>query len=233
MIEGSKPQTIYPYTYPDPYNLRLNDIDGSQVGTKNRINKFQSPFDYNLNLTDVPGAIAGSLKKGIVTERNTNPINPKYKYIGEQELGKFHINDPYANGLRKQTPTAEINKTEQNQNNAINKQISRKQSEISKHQINQDDNLNRIITPKVDVETRIEFNKDLFKKPNPNYSYIHDKFIIPSVDPTKKYINKSNQLESNNKITKDLQKTDFSKTDNQFIRKTNAQKLDSFIQNKN
>jgi hypothetical protein len=41
------------------------------------------------------------LKKGIVTERCTNPIKPKYKYIGEQELGKHFINDPYADSLRK------------------------------------------------------------------------------------------------------------------------------------
>jgi hypothetical protein len=213
----------------------VNDIDGSQVGTKNRINKFQSPFDYNLNVCDVPGAIAGSLKKGIVTERNTNPINPKYKYIGEQELGKFHINDPYANGLRKHTPTLELSKEELNTKETKDKQISRKQSEIAAKDQNNKEGGNYIKsnTPNIAIENNIEYNKDLFKKPNPNYSYIHDKFIIPAVDPSKKYMIKNNHSGSNNKITKDMQKTDFSRTDSQFVRKTNAQKLDSFILNKN
>jgi hypothetical protein len=101
MIEHSKPETIYPYNYPYPYNLKVDDIDGCQVGSKNRINKFQSQFEYNLNTKDIPGALAGSLKKGIVTERNTNPINPKYKYIGGVELGNKFENDPYGKSSQK------------------------------------------------------------------------------------------------------------------------------------
>ena len=100
MIEKSKPQTDYPYTYPIPYNLKCDDIDGCAVGTKNRINKFQSPYDLNLNVKDIPGCRVGSLKKGIVTERNLNPLHPKYKYIGEKELGKYYENDPYANNAK-------------------------------------------------------------------------------------------------------------------------------------
>lgn len=95
MIEGSKPQTIYPFNYPVAYNLKVDDIDGSNVGSKNRINKFHSVYDCNLNVKDVPGAEVGSLKKGIVTQRNTNPINPKYKYIGDSEIGLTNSNNPY------------------------------------------------------------------------------------------------------------------------------------------
>lgn len=95
VIDGSKPQTIYPYHYPVAYNLKVDDIDGTNVGSKNRINKFHSAYDSNLNVHDVPGAEVGSLKKGIVTGRHTNPVNPNYKYIGESELGLTNLNNPY------------------------------------------------------------------------------------------------------------------------------------------
>lgn len=118
MIEHSKPETIYPYNYPYPYNLKVDDIDGCQVGSKNRINKFQSQFEYNLNTKDIPGALAGSLKKGIVTERNTNPINPKYRYIGGVELGNKFENDPYGKNVSKQEANIKsiIDKNSQNTN---------------------------------------------------------------------------------------------------------------------
>lgn len=117
MIEKSKPQTNYPYTYPFAYNLKCDDIDGCHVGTKNRINKYQSPNEYNLNIKDIPGAGAGSLKKGIVTERNTNPINPKYKYIGGVELGNKFENDPYAKNAKNSNLTYEESKSLHNEEN--------------------------------------------------------------------------------------------------------------------
>ena len=84
--------------------MKVDDIEGSKVGSKNRINKFQSAYDTNLNVHDVPGAIVGSLKKGIVTQRNTNPINPNYKYIGDSDIGPTNINNPY--GRKEQTDAA-------------------------------------------------------------------------------------------------------------------------------
>lgn len=81
-----------------PFNLRTDDIAGSQAGTKNRINKFTSPYDLNLNLRDIKGADASSLKKGIVTSRSTNPLNPRYNYIGAKELVGKDFN-PYGKSL--------------------------------------------------------------------------------------------------------------------------------------
>lgn len=118
MIEKSKPQTDYPYTYPIPYNLKCDDIDGCAVGTKNRINKFQAPYDLNLNVKDIPGCRVGSLKKGIITERNLNPLQPKYKYIGEKELGKYFENDPYANNSK--STNIKLEKESNNEENVEN-----------------------------------------------------------------------------------------------------------------
>ena len=46
-IDKSKPQTVYPYKYPEPFALRVNDIKGAQAGSKNRINQF-SPYKSSL-----------------------------------------------------------------------------------------------------------------------------------------------------------------------------------------
>jgi len=84
-IEKSKPMTQYPYFYQPSLNLKLNDIKGTNIGSKNRINKFTGN-NYELTTQDIPGCCVGSLKKGIVTKRCTNPLNPNYQFLGEKEL---------------------------------------------------------------------------------------------------------------------------------------------------
>ena len=84
-IEKSKPMTQYPYFYQPSLNLILNDIKGTNIGSKNRINKFTGN-NYELTTQDIPGCCVGSLKKGIVTKRCTNPLNPNYQFLGEKEL---------------------------------------------------------------------------------------------------------------------------------------------------
>jgi hypothetical protein len=95
-IEKSKPVTYPPYIYPEPYNLRTDDIYGSQVGSKNRISRFKGA-NYNLLVEDIKGTRAGSLKKGINTERHTNPVDPIYKLPGDKELGLIH--NPYGENI--------------------------------------------------------------------------------------------------------------------------------------
>ena len=84
-IEKSKPMTQYPYFYQPSLNLKLNDIKGTNIGSKNRINKFTGN-NYELTTQDIPGCCVGSLKKGIVTKRCTNPLNPDYQFLGAKEL---------------------------------------------------------------------------------------------------------------------------------------------------
>lgn len=91
-IEGSKPVTFPPIVYADPFNLKTSDIGGAQIGSKNKFNRFTSP-NFNLVLGDIEGAKSGSLKKGIVSERMTNPLDPKYNLPGDKELEKD--NNPY------------------------------------------------------------------------------------------------------------------------------------------
>lgn len=84
-IERSKPGTYYPYFYKPALNLKVNDIEGSNVGSKNFIAKYNSK-NFGLTTQDIQGCNVGSLKKGIITKRCTNPLNPCYQYIGEKEL---------------------------------------------------------------------------------------------------------------------------------------------------
>jgi len=96
-IEGSKPVTYPPIVYADPFNLKTDDISGAQIGSKNKFNKYSS-MNHNLILNDIDGAKSGSLKKGIITQRITNPLNPLYSNPGNNELIGVN-NNPYGNTL--------------------------------------------------------------------------------------------------------------------------------------
>ena len=93
MIEKSKPQTNYPFVYSDTLNLKTSDIDGSQFGSKNVINKYNS-VNSGLLINDVLGAQTSSLKRGIVTVRKTNPLVPNYILPGSKEV-TLSDNNPY------------------------------------------------------------------------------------------------------------------------------------------
>ena len=84
-IERNTSNPFSQYKYPNPYNLRNDDIEGAGPGSKNIYKKFKGSNSC-LNIRDIQGAIHGSLIKGITTKRFINPICPKYKYPGEDEL---------------------------------------------------------------------------------------------------------------------------------------------------
>ena len=65
-IEQNKPFVYNPYIYKNPLNLKNDDIEGSNTGSKNKILKFTGTNScYNIN--DIFGAKAGSLHTGITT----------------------------------------------------------------------------------------------------------------------------------------------------------------------
>jgi hypothetical protein len=101
-IEKNKPVVFSKYHYDPAYNLKTDDIWGTQTGTKNFINKFNGT-NYCYTTLDIKGAQKSTKKKGIVTERCTNPLRPKYKYLGYEELkaGGNPLSDPYGRYLNK------------------------------------------------------------------------------------------------------------------------------------
>ena len=106
-IDGSKPVTFPLFVSADPLNLKITDIGGTQIGSKNKFNRFTS-MNHNLILSDIEGTRSGSLKKGIISIRSTNPLDPIYSFPGDIELNKNK--NPYGNTLhRKPKPKTEVN----------------------------------------------------------------------------------------------------------------------------
>ena len=83
-VKNSKSNSKYPYYYKPSYNLKNDDIKGTNTDSINHIKKFRGK-NFNLCVSDIPKTNAGSLKKGIITTRCINPLNPIYQYLGEKE----------------------------------------------------------------------------------------------------------------------------------------------------
>ena len=85
-IEKSHPY-IPSYHIKNRGNLYMSndDIKGSLPGSKNKFNYYNFDRSYIYNINDIDGAVADSKKYGIVTKRCTNPLNPKYQYLGYKE----------------------------------------------------------------------------------------------------------------------------------------------------
>ena len=120
-IEKSKPMTQYPYFYQPSLNLKLNDIKGTNIGSKNRINKFTGN-NYELTTKDIPGCYVGSLKKGIVTKRCTNPLNPNYQFLGAKELS----GEKFGEYSKKRAQSVSTMNSTNNNNNLKKKRRSEK-----------------------------------------------------------------------------------------------------------
>lgn len=75
--------------------LQIADIPGTAVGSRrvgNFHNKERSHFRQTNDIKEIEGAQVGTLKRGVSTQRRTDPLNPKYNLPGAtQDEG------PYAN----------------------------------------------------------------------------------------------------------------------------------------
>ena len=207
-IERNKPMTQYPYFYQPSLNLKLNDIKGSNIGSKNRINKFKGN-NYELTTQDIPGCCVGSLKKGIVTKRCTNPLNPDYQFLGAKELSgsKFgeyskkqrakSVSNITTNNLKEEAKNLENN----NINNNEPKMVKINDIEKEEKLINNNKNNNNIENKETNSNTHLEedksesnYNQEIYnnnntinfdrekfgKKPDPNYAYLHDPSVQSS-----------------------------------------------------
>ena len=95
-IEGNYPSIYSKYLYKIPFNLNNRDIEGSNVGSKNRILKFNGS-NNSYNTLNIRSAQGGTVARGIITNRHINPIAPKYKYLGHSEISSID-NNPYNTG---------------------------------------------------------------------------------------------------------------------------------------
>lgn len=89
-VEGSKSRVRHPEKVNKEisFSIRTNDIDGcktSSVGNpyiKNRLHHTQTSTNVT---SDIPGAQISTLKKGIQTKRQLNPLDPQYAYLDNEK----------------------------------------------------------------------------------------------------------------------------------------------------
>ena len=241
-IEKNKPMTQYPYFYQPSLNLKLNDIKGTNIGSKNRINKFKGN-NYELTTQDIPGCYVGSLKKGIVTKRCTNPLNPDYQFLGDKEISgsKFgeyskkqraksvsNINTNIDNNNRIKSP--QVKEETKNIENIENKEpkmvkINDIEKEANLNNNNNKENNNHFEEEKSESNNQeicnnnntLNFDREKFgKKPDPNFAFLHD----PSVQSSENL--ERLKLIEKEKGIKIAQKTlSMSKTGNGFFNNKN------------
>ncbi len=248
-IEGNKPSVFSKYHIEPGFNLRNDDILGSNPGSKNFINKFNG-MNFIYTNKDIPGSEASTLQKGIVTKRKVNPLRPKYNYLGAEELkqaserykdlkrsganttigGKrpdllnTNIKIKDNNNNERKTPLSDTNlyQTAHNSVRSSGTGFGKKETfDFSKLPF---------------VQDTVDFDKDKFKKPNPFYGYLHEQYIIPPIEKHKKkeiQVNpnlRSFQETVREKATRNLPPTI---TSGLFPKQTYAQKLDDFMTKSN
>ena len=204
-IDGNSSIPFSLYKYENPFNLRNDDIDGTNPGSKNKFKKFKGSNSC-LNIGDIKGAIHGSLKKGIATKRFINPICPKYKYLGENELKikkkMLDQNENKNNNKIEKNSFDELTKTNSNNlkisnennfniydNNNNEKQIFKNdKNEILKNvndNKNEDESKIYIALSELNEyspnNNGVKFDKNSYKKPEIYYPLKHEQYIIPQI----------------------------------------------------
>ena len=66
-------------------------------------------MNHNLILSDIENAQSGTLKRGIKTDRKTNPLDPVYTFPGNLESPQNQ--NPYGNTLHAKAKPKNINDT--------------------------------------------------------------------------------------------------------------------------
>ena len=217
-IEKSKPQTHYPFFYQPALNLKLDDIKGTNIGSKNKINKFNGN-NYELTTQDIKGCNVGSLKKGIVTQRCTNPLNPIYQYPGAKEIQGSKFGEYSKKQRAKSVITNHNNLKINNKNNDINNQNKEETKNkninepkmVSINDIDKENNNIKYEEQKNEKDfsqsqpefngtyfnDTINFDRNVFgKKPDPNFGFSHDPYVQSSENPEKlKEIEKMKKLQ--------------------------------------
>ena len=88
-IEGNKPVVFSKFNN-ERYGkgLKTSDIIGAQPSTKSAYAKFEMKYKHPLKYSaeDIVGAHPGTLMKSMVTKRNTNPLQPNYKFLGDKGM---------------------------------------------------------------------------------------------------------------------------------------------------
>ena len=179
-IEKNKPLVGSKYMYKEPFNLKLDDIEGSNIGSKNKYKKFTSNNSC-YDISDIIGTQSGSLLKGISTKRMTNPLWPKYKYLGAEELKGYYNNNSYNN----YNSITSLNRSK-SMSNKMPKDIKKNNEENNLKNDNHNNNIN-------EVNNTTDDKKENIKTPLPNNDDENN-------EENKKILDKKVKITKNNKV---------------------------------
>ena len=191
-IEGSRPIGISLYKNRGLKYMSNDDIAGSGPGTANKYALYSCDRSKLYSCDDIEGAKANTLKKGIITKRVTNPLNPSYQYLGNSE--NLDCYGPLDSNRISKTNKAESKANEIRKSQTIN--IDNKHN-IKKFYTVSSQSCNNIFIPSIQKDNKEElinqnknkpidwdslpcfddkpkFDKELYKKPNPNHEYVHN-----------------------------------------------------------
>ena len=88
-IEGNRPVVFSKYNN-ERYGkgMKTEDIPGAQPSTTSSYSKFELKYKHPLKYSaeDIVGAHHDTINKSISTKRNTNPLDPKYTYLGDKGI---------------------------------------------------------------------------------------------------------------------------------------------------
>ena len=88
-IEGNRPVVFSKYNN-ERYGkgMKTGDIEGAQPNTTSSYAKFLMKYRHPLKYSaeDIVCAHHDTLLKSMITKRNTNPLDPKYKYLGDKGM---------------------------------------------------------------------------------------------------------------------------------------------------
>ena len=88
-IEGNRPVVFSKYNN-ERYGkgMKTEDIPGAQPSTTSGYSKFELKYKHPLKYSaeDIVGAHHDTIKKSITTKRNTNPLDPKYTFLGDKGI---------------------------------------------------------------------------------------------------------------------------------------------------
>jgi len=173
-INGTKPCVPFSDFFKDTYKDHINvkDIDGASHGSLNHYSSFKYDNKQRFDTRDIDGGFCDTRKHGITTERCTNPLQPRYKYIGNNDkvnsYGEKINANRVSNNLNNSMLNPKIDKIENDKNN-FNKNNSIKNSlAFSQDFFN---------IPKTDRETRIIHKSLSCQKINPQLPYLYTKKI--------------------------------------------------------
>ena len=141
-IDGTKP--LIPFYYINFQNgrdtLNVEDINGTMPGSSNNYRNFRYDNKQRFDTRDIEGAYADTKKYGIITKRCTDPLQPNYQYIGNNEMfdcfGEMINNGK--NNIKKKNP---LNMSMSNPNLKIFDDYNKNDGNEAKFKYNNSNNL--------------------------------------------------------------------------------------------